>query len=69
MHPILKIKTKRKISKLKPISFEIPKNIKNLRQFVHAVYDSIWNRRNFAAINLAYSNNVEFEGSTGYEKF
>ncbi len=52
-------KPKRKISKLKPISFEIPKNIKNLRQFVHAVYDSIWNRRNFAAINLAYSNNVE----------
>ena len=60
-----KTKPKRKISKLKPISYEIPNNIKNLREFVHAVYDTIWNRRNFSALNSAYSNNVEFEGSTG----
>ena len=60
-----KTKPKRKISKLKPISYEIPNNIKNLREFVHAVYDTIWNRRNFSALNNAYANNVEFEGSTG----
>ncbi len=58
-------KQKRKITKLKPISFEIPNKIQNIREFVHAVYDTIWNRRNFSAINKAYSNNVEFEGSTG----
>ena len=58
-------KPKRNITKLKPISFEIPDKINNVRQFVHAVYDTIWNRRNFSAINKAYSSSVEFEGSTG----
>ena len=42
-----------------------PDKITNLREFVHAVYDTIWNRRNFSAINKAYSSNVAFEGSTG----
>ena len=36
-----KTKPKRKMSKLKPIRYEIPNNIKNLREFVHAVYDTI----------------------------
>ena len=58
-------KPKRKITKLKPISYEIPKTIKDVRKFVHAVYDTIWNRRNFSAINDVFSNNIEFEGSTG----
>ena len=58
-------KPKRKITKLKPISYEIPKIIKDVRKFVHAVYDTIWNRRNFSAINDVFSNNIEFEGSTG----
>ena len=58
-------KPTRNITKLKPISFDIPDKIKNVREFVHAVYDTIWNRRNFSAINKAYSSKVEFEGSTG----
>ena len=58
-------KPKRKITKLKPISYEIPKTVKDVRKFVHAVYDTIWNRRNFSAINDVFSNNIEFEGSTG----
>ena len=60
-----KSKPKRNIKKLKPISFEIPKSIKNVREFVHAVYDTIWNRRDFSAIKNVYSKNIEFEGSTG----
>ena len=58
-------KPKRKITKLKPISYEIPETVKDVRKFVHAVYDTIWNRRNFSAINDVFSNNIEFEGSTG----
>ena len=58
-------KPTRNITKLKPISFDIPDKITNVREFVHAVYDTIWNRRNFSAINKAYSSKVEFEGSTG----
>ena len=57
-------KPKRKITKLKPISFDIPNQINNVKEFVHAVYDTIWNRRNFSAINKAYSSDVDFEGST-----
>ena len=58
-------KPKRKITKLKPISYEIPETVKDVRKFVHAVYETIWNRRNFSAINDVFSNNIEFEGSTG----
>ena len=57
-------KPRRNIKKLKPISYEIPDKITNMRKFVHAVFDTIWNRRNFSAINKVYSNNIEFEGST-----
>ena len=58
-------KPKRKTGKAKPISFEIPEKISNVREFAHAVFNTIWNRRNFSAINQVYSNNIEFEGSTG----
>ncbi len=57
-------KPRRNIKKLKPISYEIPDKITNIRKFVHAVFDTIWNRRNFSAIKRVYSNNIEFEGST-----
>ena len=50
---------------LKPLSFEIPKKISNVRDFVEAVFNSIWNRRNFSTIDHVYSDDVAFEGSTG----
>ena len=49
-------KPKRNIKKLKPISFAIPDKIKNIREFVHAVFDTIWNRRNFSVIDQVYSD-------------
>ena len=52
-------KPRRNIKKLKPISYEIPDKITNIRKFVHAVFDTIWNRRNFSAIKRVYSNNIE----------
>ena len=58
-------KPKRITGKAKPISFEIPEKISNVREFAYAVFNTIWNRRNFSAINQVYSNNIEFEGSTG----
>ena len=54
----------RDIKRLKLISYPIPNKIVNVREFVHSAYDTIWNRRNFAAIDDIYSNNIEFEGST-----
>ena len=54
----------RDIKRLKLISYPIPNKIVNVREFVHSAYDTIWNRRNFAAIDDIYSDNIEFEGST-----
>ncbi len=54
----------RDIKRLKLISYPIPNKIVNVREFVHSVYDTIWNRRNFSAIDDIYANNIEFEGST-----
>ena len=54
----------RDIKRLKLISYPIPNKIVNVREFVHSAYDTIWNGRNFAAIDDIYSNNIEFEGST-----
>ena len=51
--------------KSKPLSFEIPKNVSNVRDFAEAVFNTIWNRRNFSAIDHIYSNDIIFEGSTG----
>ena len=59
------LKPKRTIDEAKSLNFEIPEKIVNVREFVHAVFNTIWNRRNFSAINQVYSNNIEFEGSTG----
>ena len=58
------IKLKRNIKNLKHYKFFIPEKITSVRDFVNSVFDTIWNRRNFSAINEAYANNIEFEGST-----
>ncbi len=58
------IKLKRNIKNLKHYKFFIPEKITSVRDFVNSVLDTIWNRRNFSAINEAYANNIEFEGST-----
>ncbi len=59
------LKPKRKTGKAKPISFEIPEKVSNVREFVHSIFNTIWNRRNFSAIDHVYSDNIVFEGSTG----
>ncbi len=58
-------KPKRKTGKAKPISFEIPEKVSNVREFVHSIFNTIWNRRNFSVIDHVYSDNIVFEGSTG----
>jgi len=58
-------KPTRIIRNSKPLSFKIPKKISNVRDFVEAVFNSIWNRRNFSVIDQVYSDDVVFEGSTG----
>ena len=58
-------KPKRMYGQAKPPSFEIPEKITNVREFVHAVFNTIWNRRNFSAIDHVYSDDIVFEGSTG----
>ena len=57
-------KPKRITSQSKPISFEIPEKISNIREFAYAVFNTIWNRRNFSAIDNVYSDDIVFEGST-----
>lgn len=37
----------------------------NVREFVQAAFDSIWNRRNFGAMAEVYDPEIVFEGSTG----
>ena len=58
-------KPTRMIRNSKPLSFKITKKISNVRDFVEAVFNSIWNRRNFSVIDQVYSDDVVFEGSTG----
>tara|TARA_Y100000758_G_scaffold296623_1_gene255784 strand:- start:1797 stop:2939 length:1143 start_codon:yes stop_codon:yes gene_type:complete len=58
-------KPKRMTGTSKPLSFEIPEKVSNIRDFAEAVFNTIWNRRNFSAIDYIYSDNIIFEGSTG----
>ena len=37
----------------------------HVREFVHAAFETIWNRRNFGAMDRVYAPSVVFEGSTG----
>ncbi|MGI9434102.1 MAG: ester cyclase [Geminicoccaceae bacterium] len=36
----------------------------NIREFVHAAFETVWNRRNFGAMDRVYAPSVLFEGST-----
>jgi steroid delta-isomerase-like uncharacterized protein len=58
-------KPKRMSGQEKPPSFEIPEKITNVREFANAMFNTIWNRRNFSAIDQVYSDDIVFEGSTG----
>ena len=59
------LEPKRMSGQAKPPSFEIPEKITNVREFAHAIFNTIWNRRNFSAIDQVYSDDIVFEGSTG----
>ncbi|MEX3010514.1 ester cyclase [Hoeflea sp. TYP-13] len=48
-----------------PPRYPIPDIVENnVREFVHAAFETIWNRRNFQAMNRVYAPSVVFEGST-----
>ncbi len=49
----------------KPPLHPIPDSADDIRKFVHAAFDTIWNRRNFSAMDRLYAPSVVFEGSTG----
>ena len=49
----------------KPPLHPIPETTEDIREFVHAAFDTIWNRRNFSAMDQLYAPSVVFEGSTG----
>ena len=49
----------------KPPLHPIPDTADDIREFVHAAFDTIWNRRNFSAMDRLYAPSVVFEGSTG----
>ena len=57
-------KPKRTNNKSKSLEFKIPTKISNIREFVQVVFNTIWNRRDFSAIDKAYSDDIIFEGST-----
>jgi len=58
-------KPKRTTGKAKLTRFEIPEQISSVREFVHTIFNAVWNRRNFFVIDQVYSDNIVFEGSTG----
>jgi hypothetical protein len=49
----------------KPATLPIPVSRDNVDEFVRAAFHTIWNRRNFGAIDAVYSPNVVMQGSTG----
>ena len=50
----------------KPPLRPIPDHVEeDVREFVLAAFDTIWNRRNFSAMDRLYAPSVVFEGSTG----
>jgi len=57
-------KPKRVTSISQPFNFNLPKKISNIREFADAVFNQIWNRRNFFLIDRVYSDDIVFEGST-----
>lgn len=49
----------------KPATLPIPDRRDDIGEFVRAAFHTIWNRRNFGAIDGIYSPNVVMQGSTG----
>ncbi|MBW0371200.1 ester cyclase [Ensifer adhaerens] len=49
----------------KPATREIPVVRDNIDDFVRSAFHTIWNRRNFGAIDAVYGANVVMQGSTG----
>ena len=56
---------RRTLGQGKPARRPIPDSADDIREFVHAAFDSIWNRRDFSAMDRLYAPSVVFEGSTG----
>ncbi|MBL8581532.1 MAG: ester cyclase, partial [Rhizobiaceae bacterium] len=56
---------KRMLGQGKPATLPIPANRDDVDEFVRATFQTIWNRRNFGAIDTVYSPNVVMQGSTG----
>ena len=56
---------RRTLGQGKPARRPIPDSAEDIREFVHAAFDSIWNRRDFSAMDRLYAPSVVFEGSTG----
>ncbi len=56
---------KRMMGQAAPARHSIPDVVDgNVREFVHAAFETIWNRRNFGAMDRVYAPSVVFEGST-----
>lgn len=49
----------------KPASQPVPATRDDIDEFVRASFHTIWNRRNFGAIDVVYSPNIVTQGSTG----
>ena len=56
---------KRMEGQASPAKSPIPDTVDNVRDFVHAAFNSIWNRRDFSAMDRVFAPSVVFEGSTG----
>ena len=56
---------KRLIGQGKPATRSVPPVIDDIDDFVRSAFHTIWNRRNFSAIETVYSANVIMQGSTG----
>jgi hypothetical protein len=56
---------KRMLGQGKPATLPIPARRDDVDEFVRAAFQTIWNRRNFGAIDAVYSPNVVMQGSTG----
>ena len=56
---------RRTLGQDKPARHPIPDRADDIREFVHAAFDSVWNRRDFSAMDRLYAPSIVFEGSTG----
>ena len=56
---------RRMTGQAKPLRGTLPKPSEGIRPFAHAVFDRVWNGRDFSAMDRVYAPDVVFEGSTG----